>query len=87
MSGMILRAGAILVIAGVAVMLGYPVYYVFKFLYTETFISSSVPLPIRIAIPAVILGIILLFVAVGWDRYRKSKKERFEEVGNDHSDN
>ncbi|MFH1559996.1 MAG: hypothetical protein ABID84_01090 [Chloroflexota bacterium] len=76
MSAIILRAGAILVIAGVVVVTGYWLYYAFKALFSE----PSIPLAIKVAIPAIIIGIILLLSAVGWERYRKGKEERFEEV-------
>ena len=55
---------------------GYWLYYFFKYLFTLDFI----PLPIKIAIPAISAGVVLLLGAVGWERYRKGKEERFEEV-------
>ena len=76
MAKMVLRAGTVLAIAGVAVVVGYCFYYFFKFLYT----GDSVPLAIKVAIPAAGTGVTLLLVAVAWERYQKGKEERFEEL-------
>ena len=48
-----LKAGAILAISGAAVMGGYGLYYGFK----EEVFESSIPLVIRVAVPATCIGV------------------------------
>ena len=71
-----LKAGAILAISGAAVMGGYGLYYGFK----EEVFESSIPLVIRVAVPATCIGVALLLGAVGWERYRRRKDENLGEV-------
>jgi hypothetical protein len=42
----------------------------------------SLPLPVKIAIAAIAVGLIILLASLGWERYRTSKeeKEKFKEV-------
>ena len=70
------KMGLLLVGVGTLTIIGYFLYYLFKYLFSLDFI----PLPIRAAIPAVAAGIVVLLAAVAWDAYRRSKTERFEEV-------
>jgi type VI protein secretion system component VasK len=42
----------------------------------------SLPLPVKIAIVAITIGLIILLTSLGWERYRVSKEEKkkFKEV-------
>jgi len=42
----------------------------------------ELPLPVKIAIAAIAVGLIILLASLGWERYRASKeeKEKFKEV-------
>ena len=66
------KLGFILMIAGLVVVLGYSIYYFV--------IVSDIPLAIRVAVPAMLLGLILLLVSVVRERLEASKKETFKEI-------
>ena len=69
---MIQKLAFLLVGGGVLVALGF---------FLEWFFATSlIALGFRIAIAVIIVGILLLLAAVGWERYRAAKKEEFEEV-------
>lgn len=67
-----LKVGFILIILGALVLLGY--------LARGFFTAPDIPLAIRVASGAVGLGLILLLVAVGRERYLAAKKESFKEM-------
>jgi len=60
------RIGFTLIVLGCLIPLGYVLKAFFTF--------QPIPLPFRIAIAAVILGIILILASVGWERYKAVKK-------------
>ncbi|MBI2847469.1 MAG: hypothetical protein HYX82_06275 [Chloroflexi bacterium] len=68
--------GFVLSILGIVIIAGYIAYFFFK-----AFFISPLPIPIKIAVPALIGGFILLLVSVGWERYKSKKREHFEEGG------
>ena len=57
-------------------LVGYCVYYLSKVFFE----SRSVPLPIQIAIPAIVVGFLLVLGAVLLERLRSGKREQFKEV-------
>ena len=63
-------------VAGLAVVAGYWSYYFFKFLFTLAFI----PMAIKVAIPAVLAGIVVLLIAVIRERCQAAKKESFKGI-------
>ena len=65
--------GFCLVIVGILVVVGYMFYYFIT--------TSDLPLPIRVAVPAVVVGFLILLASVGIDRYRATHKENFKEIG------
>lgn len=69
---MILKIAAVLILGGMALFIGY-MAYVF-------IMMPFLPLPLKAAVMAVGVGVILLLGAVGWERYRAAKKEEFKEV-------
>ena len=73
---MVLKAGATLFVIGISVLSAYWFYGIFSALYTE----KDIPILIRVAVPVIILGLLLLITALGWDRLRAHKRENFEEV-------
>ena len=68
--------GGLMAVAGALVVLGYGVYYFSK----AFFGSDAIPLPVRVALPAVIAGFLLVMGAVLLERLRGGKREKFEEV-------
>ena len=70
------RLGGLMVLAGALVVLGYGVYYFSKVFFG----SHDIPLPVRVAVPAVVVGFLLVMVAVLLERLRSGKREKFEEV-------
>ena len=71
-----LKVGALLVVGGVAVITGYWIYYAFRHLFA----LACIPMAIKVAIPVVVAGIIVLLIAVIRDRYQAAKKESFKEI-------
>ncbi len=68
--------GGILVLAGALVLLGYGVYYFSQ----EFFGAEDVPLAIQVALPAIVVGVVVLVVAVLLERLRGGKGEEFKGV-------
>ena len=68
--------GAVLIVVSGLVLAGYSVY----FFAQEFFDSPDVPLAIKIAVPAMAGGILILAAIVVSERWRNSKKETFTEV-------
>lgn len=64
--------GFILIALGIFIPLGY--------IAKAYFTWELIPLPFRIAGGITILGIILILVSVGYERYKMARKEKFEEV-------
>jgi formate hydrogenlyase subunit 3/multisubunit Na+/H+ antiporter MnhD subunit len=68
------KVGLVLIIGGILTALGF---------FLEWFLTTSViSLGFRIAIGVVIVGIVLVLISLGWERYKASKEERekFREV-------
>ena len=68
--------GAILAVSGAVIVIGYAVYYFF----TDFFTNEAIPIAIRVAVPAVAVGLLLLLISIGRERYLASKKETFREI-------
>ena len=70
------KIGGILLGIGLGTLIGWGVYWFFRLAFL------SLPLPVKIAIAAIAVGLIILLASLGWERYRASKEERekFEEV-------
>jgi len=70
------KLGFSLIGLGSLTVVGYLCYYLFRY-----FLSLDViPLPIRAAIPAVILGFIILLISVLWESAKRKGAEHFEEL-------
>ncbi|MFO7772441.1 MAG: hypothetical protein R6V59_00600 [Dehalococcoidia bacterium] len=70
------KLGGFLLIVGLGILVGYGLYWFFSLAFLE------LPLAVKIAIAAVVLGLILLLASLARERHRASKeeKERFKEV-------
>lgn len=68
--------GGTLVVAGVLVLTCYGIYYFSR----DFFGSSEVPLGIKVALPVIVAGIVVLLGAVLTERLRLRKREGLEEV-------
>ncbi len=68
--------GGLMAVAGALVVLGYGAYSFSK----AFFGSDAIPLPVRIAVPAVVAGFLLVLGAVLLERTRGRGREQFEEV-------
>ena len=70
------RIGGILLAVGLGTLVGWGLYWFFRLAFL------SLPLPVKIAIAAIVIGLIILLTSLGWERYRVSKeeKEKFKEV-------
>jgi len=66
--------GAFLLVCGFVVAIGYWLYWFFSA------IAESIPMPLKVAIVAAAIGLLLLFISIGRERYKASKKEEFKEV-------
>ena len=69
------KVGAVLIVGSILALLGYAAYYL-----VQAFFASGVSLVLRLALPAALLGLTLLVVAVVRDRMREHKGEHFEGV-------
>jgi hypothetical protein len=70
------KIGGILLAVGLGILIGWGLYWFFSLAFL------SLPSPVKIAIAAIAVGLIILLVSLGWERYRASKdeKEKFKEV-------
>ncbi len=64
------KIGGILLAVGLGILIGWGLYWFFRL----AFLSLS--LPIKIAIAAIAVGLIILLASLGWERYRVSKEEK-----------
>jgi hypothetical protein len=49
---------------------GWGLYWFFRLAFL------SLPLPVKIAIAAIAVGLIILLASLGWERFRTSKEEK-----------
>ena len=70
------RLGFLLIGLGGLTIVGYLFYLLFTFFGS----TRAIPLPLRIAIPAIIVGFVILFAVVLWDSIRKRRTEKFEGI-------
>jgi len=70
------KIGGTLLGVGLGILAGWGLYQLFSRAF------PSWPLPVKIAIVAISIGLIVLLVSLGWERYQASKeeKERFKGV-------
>ena len=70
------KIGGILLAVGLGILIGWGLYWFFRLAF------PSLPLPVKIAIAAIAVGLIILLASLGWERYRTSReeKEKFKEV-------
>lgn len=61
---------------GLGILIGWGLYWFFRLAFL------SLPLPVKIAISAIAIGLIILLASLTWERFKASKeeKERFKEV-------
>lgn len=71
-----LELGAFLILAGLGALLGYAGYYFGRSFFT----SDSVPLPVRVAVPAIVVGFLLLLAGVIWERFRRFREREEKEI-------
>jgi membrane protein implicated in regulation of membrane protease activity len=69
-----LLLGAFLLIAGCVVGIGYLLYWFFSA------VADVIPLPLKVAIAAAAIGLLLLLASIVRDRLKASKAEDFQEV-------
>ena len=72
------KIGGILLAVGLITLTGWGLYWFFRLAF------PSLHLVVKIAIAAIAIGLIILLVSLGRERYRISKeeKEKFKEVEN-----
>jgi membrane protein implicated in regulation of membrane protease activity len=69
------KLGAILLIGGIGVAAGYLLYWFFSA------VAESIPTPLKVAIVAAAIGLLLLVLSIIRDRLKASKEEEaFREV-------
>ena len=70
------KIGGILLGIGLGILAGWGLYQLFGRAF------PALPLPVKVAIAAIAIGLIILLASLGWERYRASKeeKEKFKEV-------
>ena len=70
------KIGGILLAVGLGILIGWGLYWFFSLAFL------SLPLPVKIAIAAIVVGLVILLASLGWERYRalKEEKEKFKEV-------
>ena len=70
------KIGGILLAIGLGILAGWGLYQLFGRAF------PSLPLPVKIAITAIVIGLIILLASLGWEKLRISKeeKEKFKEV-------
>jgi hypothetical protein len=64
------KIGGILLAVGLGILIGWGLYWFFRLAFLE------LPLPVKIAIAAIAVGLIILLASLGWERYRASKEEK-----------
>lgn len=74
--GNVRKIGGILLGIGLTILVGWGLYWFFRLAFLE------LPLLVKIAIAAIIVGLIILLASLGRERYRASReeKEKFKEV-------
>ena len=65
-----------LILVGFLTLLGYGMYSLVVAIYS----TEDIPLIIKLAVPVLIGGLMVLIVSVGRDRLRDRRNERFREV-------
>jgi hypothetical protein len=70
------KIGGILLAVGLGILTGWGLYWFFSLAFL------SLPLPVKIAVTAIAVGLIILLASLIWERHRVSKqeKEKFKEV-------
>ncbi|HEU65481.1 MAG TPA: hypothetical protein ENN57_02295 [Chloroflexi bacterium] len=70
------KLGGILLAVGLGILIGWGLYWFFRLAFLE------LPLPVKIAIAAIVVGLIILLTSLGRERYRASQeeKDKFKEV-------
>jgi len=70
------RIGIVLILVGFLTLLGYGMYSLVVAIYS----TEDIPLIIKLAVPVLIGGLMVLIVSVGRDRIRDRRNEKFREV-------
>ena len=70
------RIGIVLILIGFLTLLGYGMYSLLVVIYS----TEDIPLIIKLAVPVLIGGLMVLIVSVGRDRIRDRRNEKFREV-------
>ncbi|MCH2508519.1 MAG: hypothetical protein MK035_08635 [Dehalococcoidia bacterium] len=70
------RIGIVLILVGFLTLLGYGMYSLLVVIYS----TEDIPLIIKLAVPVLIGGLMVLIVSVGRDRLRDRRNEKFREV-------
>tara|TARA_B100000029_G_scaffold504881_1_gene584562 strand:- start:114 stop:347 length:234 start_codon:yes stop_codon:yes gene_type:complete len=70
------RIGIVLILVGFLTLLGYGMYSLLVVIYS----TEDIPLIIRMAVPIIIGGLMVLIVSVVRDRLRDRRNEKFREV-------
>ncbi|OGN98212.1 MAG: hypothetical protein A2Z77_03325 [Chloroflexi bacterium RBG_13_51_36] len=70
------KIGGVLLAVGLGILIGWGVYWFFRLAFL------SLPLPVKIAITAIAVGLIMVLASLGWERHRTSReeKEKFKEA-------
>lgn len=69
-------AGLLLSAIGMLMIGGYYLYYLFQYLFSLDFM----PFPVRLALPVVVAGLVVTLLSAFWEKLKKNRRERLEEV-------
>lgn len=70
------RIGIVLILVGFLTLLGYGMYSLLVAIYS----TEDIPLIIKLAVPVLIGGLMVLILSVVRDRLRDRRNEKFREV-------
>lgn len=70
------RIGIVLILVGFLTLLGYGMYSLLVAIYS----TEDIPLIIKLAVPILVGGLMVLIVSVVRDRLRDRRNEKFREV-------
>ena len=70
------RIGIVLILVGFLTLLGYGMYSLVVAIYS----TEDIPLIIKLAVPVLIGGLMVLIVSIVRDRLRDRRNEKFREV-------
>ena len=68
--------GLLITSIGLLMIGGYYLYELFLYLFALEFM----PFPVRLALPAVVAGIVLTLISMFWESVKRNRRERLQEM-------